>query len=68
MQVLVSQDNISWQTAATFTNIEIPKDPQEESKTRLSFPSAVNARYLKLVVTANHGPDSVTFFSEIGAF
>ena len=68
MQVLVSQDNVNWQTAATYTNIEIPEGPVDESKTRLSFPAAVNARYLKLVVTAIHGTNKVLYFSEIGAF
>lgn len=68
MQVMVSQDNINWQSAATYTSIEIPEGPVEESKTRLSFPAAVNARYLKLVVTAIHGTNSVLYFSEIGAF
>ncbi|WP_339070958.1 discoidin domain-containing protein [Chitinophaga sp. 212800008-4] len=68
MQVLVSQDNVNWQTAATYTNIEIPEGPVEESKTRLSFPAAVNARYLKLVVTAIHGTNKVLYFSEISAF
>ncbi len=68
MQVLVSEDNVNWQTAATYTNIEIPEGPVDESKTRLSFPAAVNARYLKLVVTAIHGTNKVLYFSEIGAF
>ncbi|HEU4608053.1 MAG TPA: DUF1735 domain-containing protein [Chitinophagaceae bacterium] len=62
IEVLVSEDNVQWTSAAqiTLTNDPVRQDVQ--------FDQPVKGRYFKIVINNSYGGKLFTYISEIGAF